>query len=107
MRPGTIFLIALYGALACLSGCGISQDPQTTVTIVIAGIDNDDARDEVREVLQGMTDGASHFMTTHSMGDEMTVRLSPVRDVEAFSKKINFGEVTAIEGRTVMVEYEP
>jgi hypothetical protein len=73
--------------------------------VEITGVDNEDDRDEIQETLKGMTDGSSHLMTSSSSGKKMTVRLSPVKDVQAFSRKINFGEVTQVDGRTVRVEF--
>lgn len=106
-RIGALALVA--AVLLGITGCDISfeHDPAETVTVEISGIDSKRDRESVQETLQGMTDGSSHFITSTSSGGEMTVKLSPVRDVEAFSRKINFGEVTEVEGRTVKVEYVP
>ena len=93
----------LLGMLAAW-GCRFEQDPAKTVTVEISGI-SDEARDAVQETLKGMTDVSGHTMTTRWDGQSMTVNLSPVADVEAFSKKVNFGKVTAVEGRTVKVDY--
>jgi hypothetical protein len=102
------FMPAIVAAIVlCLAGCGISfeHDPAKTVTVVITGISADADREEVGETLKGMTDGSSHLMTSSSSGTTMTVKLSPVSDVEAFSRKINFGEVTEVDERTVKVDF--
>ena len=92
--------------VACLVTCaGCQQDPATTVTVEIKGINAEQDRDQVGETLKGMTDGSSHYMTSNFTGDTLTVKLSPVTDVQSFSRKINFGEVTSVEGRTVKVTY--
>ena len=100
-------LAALAAVLLTQSGCNISfeQDPAETVTVQITGVDDASDRDDIQETLKGMTDGSSHMMTTSSSGDTMTVSLSPVKDVEAFSKKINFGKVTEVDDRTIKVEF--
>jgi len=96
----------LAAVLFALGGCNVNfrPDPATSVTVEIAGISGDD-REDVRETLQGMVDGSSHTMTSSWSGDTMTVTLSPVADVKTFSRKINFGKVTEVDGRTVKVEF--
>ena len=59
----------------------------------------------MKETLKGMVDGSSHSMSTFSTGDDMTVTVSPVSDVDAFSKKIDFGKVTSVEDRTVSIDF--
>jgi hypothetical protein len=100
-------LLVLAVILLAHSSCNFSlkHDPAKTVTVEIIGVDNEDDRDEIRETLKGMADGSSHLMTSSSSGEKMTVKLSPVSDVQAFSRKINFGEVTQVDGRTVRVEF--
>lgn len=102
-----LVLPLLAVVLLTLSGCGISfeHDPAKTVTVEISGIDDATDREAVQETLKGMTDGSSHIMTTSSSGDQMTIKLSPVTDVKAFSQKINFGKVTEVEDRTVKVDF--
>jgi hypothetical protein len=99
--------MVLLAVLLPQSGCNLSfeQDPATTVTVEITGVDNDSDRENIQETLKEMTDGSSHMMTSSSFGDTMTVSLSPVEDAEAFSKKINFGKVTEVDGRTIKVEF--
>ena len=111
IRPGIHFRCALSAILATVlltqSSCNISfeHDPARTVTVEITGINEDEDRDEVRATLTGMADGSSYVITSSSSGDRMTVRLSPVEDVKGFSRKINFGNVTEVDGRTVRVEF--
>ena len=102
-----VALSALTAVLLTQSSCSFNfeHDPAETVTVEITGVNDEDDRDEIRETLKGMTDGSSHLMTSSSSGKKMTVRLSPVKDVQAFSRKINFGEVTQVDGRTVRVEF--
>jgi hypothetical protein len=83
----------------------MNQDPAKTVTVEITGVPGDAERDEIKEALQGMTDESSHMMTYYSSGESMNVNISPVSDVDSFSRKINFGKVTEVGGRTVKVEF--
>lgn len=85
-----------------ITGCS-SYGPEETVTIEITGT-LDDAKDEqITEKLKTMTDGSGHSMSSFSSGTSKTIELAPVSDVQAFADKIDFGEVTAVEGRTVKV----
>jgi hypothetical protein len=43
-------------------------------------------------------------MSLMKMGGVLTVELSPVKDVEAFARKIDFGKVTEVKDRTVTVQ---
>jgi hypothetical protein len=102
-----VIVLLLAAVLPNLAGCNFSfeQDPATTVTVEISGISDEGDREQVEETLKGMTDGSSHSIASSWSGDKMTVNLSPVGDVQAFSRKINFGEVTEVDGRTVKVKF--
>jgi uncharacterized lipoprotein YajG len=88
-------------AVLLLAGC--SYGPEQTVTIEITGTMDDAEQDQITEKLKTMTDGSGHSMSSFSSGNSMTIELAPVSDVQAFADKIDFGEVTAVEGRTVKV----
>ena len=113
MHPGKNwmipFLALMVATLITTSGCGISleQDPATSVNLVITGIESEDARADIKEKLQGMTDGSGHMMSSQTVGDKMTVTLSPVTDVEAFIDAISFGTVTDVDGRKITIECKP
>lgn len=100
-------LVLFAAVLLTQIGCNFKfeHDPAKTVTIEITGISNDADRDKIDETLKGMTDGSGHMLTSTWTGDKTTINLSPVTDVEAFSRKINFGKVTEVDGRTVKVEF--
>lgn len=102
-----VLLPIMAAFLVTLSSCDISfeQDPAKTVTVEITGVNDNEDRDDIQETLKGMTEGSGHAMSSSSSGDKMTVKLSPVGDVQAFSQKINFGKVTEVDGRTVKVEF--
>lgn len=101
-----VSILLLFGILLS-AGCSFSfeQDPEETVTVEVSGVTNDDDRDEVSETLKGMTDGSSHILHSSWSGNTVTYSLSPVKDVDAFSKKINFGKVTEVKDRTVKVDF--
>ena len=90
-------------------GCDISfkQDPAKTVTLVISGVPDDESRELILETVIGMVDGSGHMLYSSWSGNRFTVSLSPVSDVKTFSKKINFGKVSSVEGRTVKIDYVP
>jgi hypothetical protein len=99
-------LLAIAGALlAGLYGCNVPDDPDKTVIVEIIGIREDDDRKRVRETLKKMSDGSWHRMTSTASGNNMTVRLTPVGDVDRFSKRIAFGKVTDVQGRVVKVDF--
>jgi len=104
IRKLSCILIIL--AILLLPGCNpFKHDPEETVTIEISSISKSTEREEVLEILRGMTDTAGHRMSIRSDGDKMTIILSPVSDVQAFARRINFGHVVKIDDRTVKIEY--
>lgn len=90
-------------------GCELSlnHDPATSVTVVISGIDSDESRQTVKSKLEETTDGAGHMMSTRVSGSTMTPTVSPVSDVDAFVKKIDFGTINKMDGRNIEVDYVP
>ena len=83
---------------------GNLDSPENSVTIKIMGIADDATQDAITDKLKTMTDGGGHSMSSMKMGGVLTVELSPVKDVEAFARKIDFGKVTGVEGKTVTVQ---
>lgn len=94
-------------SICSIGGCDLSleHDPATSVKLVISGIEGEDARQAVKDALEDMTDGSGHLMTSKIVGDTMTTTLSPVSDVDAFVKEIDFGTVTEVDGRKIKVDY--
>lgn len=109
LMPQVVLTLLFTIPLALQTGCGLSleHDPAKSVTVEITGIDNEGDRESVSETLKEFVDGNSHMMSSFYNGQTMTmtITLSPVSDVDAFSKKIEFGEVTSVEGRTVKVTF--
>lgn len=92
-----------------ISGCFFAHDAKATVTIDIKGIPNKAEEDRILEALRQMADGSSHSISWFSSGSELTVTLSPVSDVQAFTKKIKFGKVTKVDldKRALTVDCSP
>lgn len=100
----TLWIVLLIFPL--LMGCNpFSHDPEQTVIIEVSSITRNSDRQEVLELLKGMTDNASHSMHIESDRDSMRITLSPVSDVQAFARRIKFGHVTKVKNRTITVEY--
>lgn len=102
-RVPVLFAVAAFAA--ALAGCDLGRDQIVTVEIAGVGLDTD--RRRVVETLKSMTEGPGQYLTSVASGDSMTVRLSPVDDVDGFSRRIPFGKVTKIDGRTVKVDFLP
>lgn len=102
-RLRVMFLMTFLAVL----GTGCEHPPEKSVELEITGSLEEAERKKILEQLKGMTDGSSHFLTSSHSGTILTVTLSPVSDVDAFSKKIDFGKVERVEGRKVFVKIEP
>lgn len=104
MQPGVLAACLVFSSV--LSGCG-RFDPDKTAIIEVSGLVEQADRTEVLEILATMYDNDAAWKQSRSLynGSLLTVKMSPVRDVEAFSKRINFGTVTEVAGRTVKVRY--
>jgi hypothetical protein len=104
----TIAVVVLLG----LHGCRPDQPvpakvgPETTITVEVSGAINDGTRDEILRKLKDMleTPRSGEVFGHKQRGTNLTVELSPVSDVQAFSKRIDFGKVTEVKDRTVKVE---
>ena len=99
------FVACLALAAIAVQGCSLQHDPAKTVELEISGISSESDRDAVKERLGDMTDGGGHMMSSTYFGSALNVKLSPVSDVDAFVKKINFGDVTSVEGRKIKVKF--
>ena len=90
MHPGRTCMLPCLALMAAMlfttSGCNISleQDPATTVNLVISRIESEVARADLTDTFTRMSDGSGHMMSSKTVGDKMTVVLSPVTDVQSF-----------------------
>jgi hypothetical protein len=109
----TLGIVTAVLALAS-SGCRLQHDPAKTVSIEITGLPDStegeklrDRIDEAQKKSKKWTDGSSNVITWNAAGQQMTIEVTPVSDVDAFLKKIDFGEITAVEGRKIKMAYRP
>jgi hypothetical protein len=111
--PGPLAYLAVFATLAA-TGCRLQHDPAKAVSIEVSGIasptDQERAKqgiDRAQKQSKKWSDGSSNVMTWSEAGQQMKVEVTPVSDIDAFVKKIDFGEVTGVEGRTIKVAYRP
>lgn len=101
-----ISVIVLVAVILLTTGCNpFHQDPEQTVTITVTSISKDDKREEVLEILKGMTGGSGHTMSVRTENDQLIIKLSPITDVQGFARRINFGHVEKVDNRTILIEY--
>jgi len=106
LRSTHVILLGLIALTASATGCSFKHDPATMVTLEITGISADADIERVKEAVKKWTDGGSHLMTTRHSGENLSIDLSPVTDVDAFVKKIDFGDVTAVDNRKISLAYK-
>ena len=102
-RP-VVSLCCLF--LCSLAGC-IEIDPGKSVTVIVTDLENKTEQEEVIKILETMYDKDARSKRYKSVFDagRLTVQMQPVTDVDAFSRRINFGTVTEVSGRTIKVTY--
>jgi hypothetical protein len=105
VRARTI-VCALSALIAAAAGCSFKHDPAKMVTIEVTGVTTEADRERIKESVKKWVDGSSNMMTTMHTGGSLSIDLSPVTDVDAFVKKINFGEVTKVDGRKISVTFK-
>ncbi len=81
---------------------GDTENAADSITIKITGIPDDAAEDAITDKLLEMMDVGSMDWTT--VDDVLTVEITPVKDVEAFARKIDFGKVTEVKDKTITVQ---
>jgi hypothetical protein len=108
-KGATLAVFAAVILTQCGCNIGIEMDPATTVTVKINGVktggDAFAVKKGIEERLQAMAASTEPLMTSSMSGDTMLVKLSPVGDVMEFARQISFGEITDIEGRTIVVRF--
>jgi hypothetical protein len=85
----------------------MKSDPNKSITIVVVGIENNTEQKETIEILETMYDKDRGYKRLKSQFRDrlLRVEMEPVTDVAAFSRRINFGMVTEVSGRTIKVTY--
>jgi hypothetical protein len=83
-------------------------DPETVLTLHVSGADNEYVREEVLE-RAGSLAGPGGARTSRAYGSDerMTVVVAPVGDPQAAARKIDFGVVESVRGRTITVRANP
>lgn len=82
-------------------------DPNTIVTIVIAKKLSNAEQDPIIEQLLKLTEASDNVrIDPMTQGDTTAFRISPVKDLEGFAKKITFGKASKVDAksRTITVE---
>ena len=97
------FVAVLLLAGAC--GCSMENDPKLTVTVVVTGIPSKTESEQIEKTLKSMVSGPVRYTSSSWTGDTLTMQLSPVSNVQGFSSKIKFGNVTETQGNTVRVAF--
>lgn len=106
MNSLKIICFSLFVFSFLLAGCNpFHTDPETTVTIKIFPVTKSKDREAILEILRGMTDKPGHTMSVKLDGKTMHITLSPVNDVQAFARRINFGHVQEVKNRSIIIEY--
>jgi hypothetical protein len=101
----TGFVLALVSLLAmCTVGC---ESPDRTVTLALRGIDNDRTWDILLTIVPKLADEDNYSLSCSWDQSHSYISLSPVRDVEGCARKIRFGKVERIDGRTIYVQLHP
>jgi len=82
------------------------------VIVEVSGVNSDADRDQMMhvltEILPEMVDPGSgrNFSATQNLhGGVWKFTVAPVKNVKAFARKIKFGKVTGVQGRTIKVQY--
>ncbi len=85
-----------------LAGGPMAATPrESLVTLHISGAD-EATREAIQDQLPALVDGGrAYALTSQMQGDRLTVVVAPVQDPGAFAKKINFGTVRRVRGRTI------
>jgi len=102
LRVSTLLLTACL-ALSILSGC--SSPPANGVQIQISAKLTDKQIKKLKSKLKRLDSGISRVGHSNLAG-QITINLSPVADVQAFAKKINFGQ-TDVSDRVIFLTVDP
>ena len=102
-RLTRMIVVLLVASTIGLSGCG-SSAKENMITLQISGVRDRELRDQIASRLPELVESASPSITSDWTGETMTVELSPVEDVEAFARRIDFGVARVVDSGTIVVE---
>jgi hypothetical protein len=76
--------------------------PPNSAILHIAGVADENTHEAVSDKLKALARAGGHLnANTERRGDRMTVLVLNVEDVQAFSRKLDFGAVNSVNGRTI------
>jgi hypothetical protein len=89
------------GTDATAAGELARDEPIEFVTVVVAGMLDDDAQDALRTRLNAVVDDREKADSELTGDDETTtIKVGPVSDIEAFAQRLDFLKVTSIDAKT-------
>jgi hypothetical protein len=80
-------------------------DPATTVLVKINGAKDEAEKDCIEEKIKELVLEKAYWEMTQTSQhmETLMIKASPVKDVKAFTDRITFGKVTAVEDRIIHV----
>lgn len=110
--------LTLLSLFALLSGPQTEAEPSAAasqpvdskeiVTVVVAGTLDDDAQDALRDRIKAVADDPDRAAAEITGDDETsTFKVGPVASVEAFAKRLDFLEITGVNGATRTITAKP
>ncbi len=82
---------------------GREYPPQETVKVKILGVTDKSMEKAIIEKLKTMVDSKHHSVKWSRRGDVLNASVASVRNVDNFIKKIDFGTITSIKKRAIVV----
>ncbi len=82
---------------------GREYPPQETVKVKILGVTDKSMEKAIIEKLKTMVDSKHHSVKWSRRGDVLNASVASVRNVDHFIKKIDFGTITSIKKRAIVV----
>lgn len=107
-QEASVGMLGLYATLSGLpmaaesSGTELQPvDSKEVVTVVVAGTLDEDAQDALRDRIKAVTDEPDRAAAEITGDDETsTFKIGPVADVEAFSQRLDFLEISGVNAAT-------
>ena len=97
------FVLLALATCFVLSSLGCSFDvPEDGVQLVVEQELSEDQMTILKVRLESLRDeGGSQSISTMTLNGATTINLSPVADVSNFTERIDFADVSSVEGRVV------
>jgi predicted Zn finger-like uncharacterized protein len=81
---------------------GLPPPPDSAI-LHVAGVADENTREAVSDRLEALSREGHFSVNPQRQGDRMTILVVNVEDVEAFSRKLDFGTVNSVNGRTITI----